>query len=65
MKLKSDSYKIWTKVYGGGGEEYGTSIIESIESSVSYYVTAGTTNSFGAGQDDCFIIKVESDGDLV
>ena len=50
------------KTYGGTNEEYAYSIIQSSDSS---YVFTGWTNSFGAGNQDVLLIKINQNGDTV
>ena len=61
--IRIDKYgdTLWTKRYGGGGSDIGYNIIT--ESATKDYVIAGTTNSFGAGGGDIFLIRTDSFGD--
>jgi len=49
----------WEKFYGGKDDEDPLSILE-IEN--RNYIVAGCTKSFGAGDRDIFLVKVDSDG---
>lgn len=49
----------WQKTYGGIYVESARSIQQTEDGE---YIVAGTTNSFGAGYDDVYVIKLGSDG---
>ena len=51
----------WAKTWGGGGDEAATRIALGPDGYI--YVTGGT-GSFGAGWDDIFLLKLNSNGDL-
>ena len=53
---------LWTKKYGGAGDDYGHSVKET---SAGEYVIAGYTNSYGAGGSDVYFIKTDMNGNLV
>jgi len=60
--IKTDAVgdTIWTKEYGGWGED----IIKSIQQTVdSGYIITGRTESYGAGDDDIWLIKTDKHGD--
>ncbi len=50
---------LWTKSYGGINSDYGYSVAQTIDNG---FVITGTTNSYGAGDDDLFFIKTDSTG---
>ena len=58
--IKTDSLgdMLWTKRLGGTGEERGVSVQQTIDNG---YVVAGWTSSFGAGNEDIYLIKIEPD----
>jgi hypothetical protein len=62
--VKTDSYgdTIWTKAYGGSGNELAKSVIETSD---SCYIIAGRTNSFGSGGYDVYVLKLDSSGDTL
>lgn len=62
VKMNSDGTLVWSKVYGGSAEDRGFGIYE-VDS--DHLLIAGSTRSYGAGQRDAFLFKIESDGDLV
>lgn len=48
--------------YGGSGNDYGKSIISDIDSG---YTFVGATESFGAGNTDLYLVKIDSIGNFV
>jgi len=62
IKTDQNGNPQWQKAYGDIGYDYGYSIQQLIDGS---YVVAGYTSSFGAGDDDCYLIKTNSAGDLL
>jgi uncharacterized delta-60 repeat protein len=61
LKLKSDGTIAWQKAYGGTGNDNVYSIQEL---SSGGFIVAGKTQSFGAGSDDYWILKLQSDGTI-
>jgi hypothetical protein len=62
MLVKTDSMgiELWTKTYGGSGNEYVESLIEhSIDQGL---LLAGRTASYGAGSYDMMLVKTNSVG---
>ena len=51
----------WQKTYGGTGDDYANSIQQTSDGG---YIVAGTTNSFGAGGFDAWILKLDSLGNI-
>ena len=52
----------WSKTYGGAGDDHGWDIKVTND---SCYILAGYTNSFGAGGNDVFLIKINRNGDII
>ncbi len=52
----------WTKIYGGVDEEEAYSIAQTSDGG---YILAGYTSSYGAGDDDVFVLKLDSSGDTL
>jgi hypothetical protein len=53
---------VWTRAYGGAGMDYGYSVCEAHGGG---YMIAGYTTSFGAGDEDVYLLKIDSTGDTV
>jgi len=51
---------LWTRTYGGSDWDFAWSVQQTGDGG---YVVAGYTRSFGAGQDDVYLIKTNSTGD--
>jgi len=51
---------LWTAAYGGGNTERGFSIDETEDGG---FIAVGVTNSFGAGDFDVWLIRVDENGD--
>lgn len=51
----------WTRNYGGMDSDYATALVEASDGG---YAIAGYTESFGAGNDDFWLIKTDSVGNL-
>lgn len=56
-----DPGKQWVRVYGGSNSDVARSIQET---SVGGYIVAGYTSSFGVGNNDIWILKLEDDGQI-
>ena len=61
VKLDSEGTIIWQKTYGGLAADTAFSIQEALSGG---YIVAGTTYSFGAGEDDAWILKLDGNGDV-
>ncbi len=57
----TDGSKIWSTYYGGANSDYGNSIVELPYNNL---LICGTTASFGAGSDDAWLLKLNSQGSL-
>ena len=62
IKADSSGSLTWDKTFGGSGDDYGHSVQETSDGG---YVTAGATGSYGAGNDDVWLIKTDSSGNAV
>jgi uncharacterized delta-60 repeat protein len=63
VKLDSSGNVQWTKTIGGPA--FFDDAVSIIQSSDGGYVVSGYTNSFGAGGDDFFVVKLDSSGNVV
>jgi len=61
IKMDNTGNISWTRTVGGSGNDYGYSIIQTTDGG---YVVAGNTNSYGAGNDDIYIIKLDNTGNV-
>lgn len=59
IKTDSNGIKEWDKTYGGSADDYASSMCKTIEGG---YIICGRTWSYGAGNYDVWLIKVDSDG---
>lgn len=62
MKTDSAGVALWTRAYGGLGEDIGNEIRTADDGG---FFIAGTTNSFGAGGDDVYLLRTNSAGDTI
>ncbi|MBN2835121.1 MAG: hypothetical protein JXR48_09165 [Candidatus Delongbacteria bacterium] len=62
IKTDANGNSEWTRSFGGWNDDYGTSIIQSSDGS---YIIVGTTATFGEGGWDVWLIKTDSNGNIV
>jgi hypothetical protein len=62
VKLDSLGNVIWSKTIGGNYNDRAYSIIQSSDGG---YVIAGYTDSFGTGNGDIYVVKLDSSGNIV
>ena len=60
LKLNTDGDTLWTRTYGGIANDYSCSVEQTPDNG---YIIAGRTNSFGAGNYDIYVLKLNIDGD--
>ncbi len=58
-KLDASGNQLWSRAFGGTGDETGEDIIQSGDGN---YVIVGSTTSFGAGSYDVWVLKVDANG---
>jgi hypothetical protein len=61
MKLDGSGSATWQKTYGGTESDYAKSIQQTGDGG---YIVAGDTNSFGAGDNDAWILKLDGSGSV-
>ena len=61
LKLNADGSVAWQKTYGGSNDDYANSVRQTTDGG---YIVAGGTSSFGAGDRDAWIMKLDQNGDL-
>lgn len=62
IKYMGYSTVAWERTFGGPGDDEGVDVIETRDGD---YVIAATTDSFGAGSTDGWLIAVDSSGEVV
>jgi len=60
LRIDSLGDTLWTRTYGGAGEDYAFSARQTADSG---FVICGTTYSYGAGQSDVYLVKTNAAGD--
>lgn len=61
VKLDASGLLQWTRSVGGAALDYGESIMQTTDGG---YVIGGLTYSFGAGNQDVFVVKLDAGGNL-
>jgi len=61
VKLDANGNLQWTKTIGGPESEEGVSLIQTSDGG---YAIAGSTQSFGAGEADVYVVKLDANGNL-
>ncbi len=62
VKTDTDGDSLWSHTYGGSGDDQLTAIIVTNDGG---YLLGGQTDSFGAGNDDIWLVKTDANGDSV
>jgi hypothetical protein len=62
IKADSSGNTMWTKTYGGTGDEYATAVLQTSDNG---FIVTGWTYSFGATECDAYLIKTNSNGDTI
>ena len=62
VKTKSNGDTLWTRTYGGTGDDEGRSVRQTSDGG---YIVAGYTKSFDAGSDELYLIKTNASGDTL
>ncbi|RME05389.1 MAG: hypothetical protein D6803_09035, partial [Anaerolineae bacterium] len=61
LRLDADGRPVWQKTYGGEGDEY----ILDLKESGDGFIAAGWTESFGAGDADFWVLRLDAQGDIL
>jgi uncharacterized delta-60 repeat protein len=61
LRLNSDGTKVWQKAYRGSDVDTACAIRQTSDSG---YIVAGDTKSFGAGNEDFWVLKLNNDGSV-
>jgi len=62
IKIDNDGNKIWQKTYGGSDRDDAFAITPTKDGG---FIVAGSTNSFGSGSFDVYLIKIDNDGNKI
>lgn len=62
VKLGHNGDIIWQKAYGGIDDDFAYSVQQTLDGE---YIVVGITSSFGAGDRDVWILKLDPDGDII
>lgn len=62
IRIDSNGDTLWTKSFGGEGEDEGNSIAATTDGG---FLLAGTTTSFGAGGLDMYVVRTDLNGDTL
>jgi uncharacterized delta-60 repeat protein len=62
LKLDTNGNVTWQKTYGSSSHEYAWSIHETSDGG---FIVAGSTNSYGAGRDDYWVLKLDASGNVI
>lgn len=62
LKIDVNGDTVWTRTYGGVNDDEGRYVQETLDNG---YIIAGSTESFGAGASDMYLIKTYANGDTI
>lgn len=62
IKTDANGDSLWTKTFGGNEVDQGNSVQETLDGG---FIIVGSTKSFGAGNNDVYLIKTNSIGDTL
>ena len=62
VKINADGDVLWSKTYGGNGYELGVSVAKTVNND---FIIAGYTRTFGAGGEDFYVLKIDTQGDTI
>jgi len=61
LKIDGNGTEIWNETYGGDGWDEGNAIISKDNEN---FIIVGSTTSYGNGEDDLYLIKIDTNGTL-
>ena len=59
IKTDANGIKVWDKTFGGSSSDWASAVQQTSDGG---YILAGSTESFGAGGDDAWLIKTDANG---
>lgn len=59
IKLDTKGKEIWSRTFGGPSWDVGAALCESDD---GHYFVCGYTHSFGKGEEDVYLVKIDKDG---
>ncbi len=62
VRLNSEGDTLWTRAVGGTDDDVGTAVLETPDHG---FLAVGFTYSFGAGNDDVYLVKTDSVGQVL
>ncbi len=62
VKTDSTGNKLWTRTFGGTGYDVAYSVKQTADGG---YIVAGSTDSYGAGGSDVYLIRTDANGDTL
>lgn len=62
LKTDANGDTLWTRFIGGTGTDYGNTVCQTADNG---YIIAASTNSYGAGALDAWIVKTDASGNLL
>jgi putative intracellular protease/amidase len=62
MKTDASGHMVWSKTYGGVADDMGRSVCRAAD---GRYIVCGYTDSYGAGESDVWVIKIDGNGEAV
>jgi len=62
VKTDANGDTLWTRTYGGTGDERAYSVQQTTDGG---YILVARTNSFGAGNDDIYLVRTDAGGDTL
>jgi hypothetical protein len=62
VRVDADGDTVWVRAYGGSADDWAESIVHV---GGDQYLVAGTTESFGSGNGDVYVLKIDDLGDTL